>query len=71
MKNTMKKEMLASLFSQIMEEPVSVRQSWCILHVAVVLLLLVFTSGLPVLLHFAMCGWLLYALWECKRAGLR
>lgn len=63
-------EGLSNLYSAVMEEHFSVSQSWKILNASLALVSLVFLpfSLLP---RLAMLGWFLYALRECKRAGLK
>lgn len=63
-------EGLSQLYSAIMEEPVSVSQSWKIMHASVAL---VVTAFFPLSLPLRMLSvvWMLYALLDCKRSGLK
>lgn len=61
---------LAALYSYLLEESISVSQAWKIMHASVALVFLVFTST-SVEMRFAMLGWFLFTLWDCKKAGLK
>lgn len=61
---------LSQLYSAIMEEPISVAQSWKIMHASVAL---VITAFFPMSLPFRLLSvvWMLYTLLDCKRSGLK
>ncbi len=63
-------EGLSELYSAIMEEPISVSQSWKIMHASVAL---VVTAFFPLSLPFRLLSvvWMLYTLFDCKRSGLK
>lgn len=61
---------LAELFSSVLEEPVNVRQTLCILHVMLAGFVAVFSMAVPLLLRALAIAWLWAALLQCKRAGL-
>jgi len=61
---------VAELFSSVLEEPVSVRQTLCILHVMLAGLVAVFSIAVPLLFRALAIAWLWVALAQCKRAGL-
>lgn len=61
---------VAELFSSVLEEPVSVRQTLCILHVMLAGFVAVFSIAVPLLFRALAIAWLWAALIQCKRAGL-
>jgi len=63
-------EGLAKVYSSLLEEPISVKQAWKILHASVALSFAVFTSC-SVFAHFILVTWFLFTIWDCKRAGLK
>lgn len=63
-------EGLANIYSQLLEERVSVMQSWKILHASVAFCFAVF-SWCSVLVHLLLLAWFLFTLWDCKRAGIK
>lgn len=61
---------LARLFSEALEEPVSVRQTLCILQVMLAALVAVFSLAVPMVLRVLAVAWLWMSLRQCRQAGL-
>lgn len=63
-------EGLSQMYSLLMEEPVSVAQSWCILHASLAVVCTVFLP-LPLSLRILSTVWMLRALCACRQSGLK
>lgn len=61
---------VAELFSSVLEEPINVRQTLCILHVMLAGFVAVFSIAVPLLFRALAVAWLWVALLQCKRVGL-
>lgn len=61
---------LARLFSETLGEPVTVRQTLCILQVMAAALVAVFSLAVPMLLRVLAVAWLWMSLRQCRQAGL-
>ena len=62
---------VASVFSSIMEEPVSTRQARCIINAIFALIATIFPAPLPFALRAVAIAWLWTALRKCRKAGLK
>ena len=61
---------IARIFSAVMEEEITPRQSLLIIHAIVALFFGVFTCGLPFWFNLICAAWFYLALRLCKNAGL-
>lgn len=63
-------EGLSQIYSAVMEESVSVTQSWKILHASTALVVTAFFP-MSLLLRILAVGWMIYTFQECRKCGLK
>lgn len=68
--NTVRKavELLSQYYSQVLDRPVDLRQTWLLLNAQAAFLFAAFPVEGPMLLRVACCGWLLHAVQLCRKA---
>lgn len=68
--NTIRKpvELLSQYYSQVLDRPVDLRQTWLLLNAQAAFLFAAFPVEGPMLLRVACCGWLLHAVQLCRKA---
>ncbi|MBQ7472470.1 MAG: ATP-binding protein [Prevotella sp.] len=68
--NTVKKpvELLSQYYTQVLDRPVNLRQTWLLLNAQTAFLFAAFPVEGPLLFRIACCGWLLHAVLLCRKA---
>lgn len=60
----------ATLFSSLLEEEITPRQTQCLIHSLVAFTAMVFPLEMPLLLRFGIIAWFSITLLQCRQAGL-
>jgi len=63
-------EIVADIFSAVMEETVTPYQALCIINMVVAFVMVVFPVAMPIVLRLIFLVWFATAFFQCKRTGM-